>query len=107
HHEAKKCRSACKPVYLASRIGLPDSSWTTFPAPSFFTTDRPAAIMVGTRTRLIRLAWDSIVPLPVGNTRSSFPVGHASLHSRRHFSRGAGIGTVRSPAADFGAPISE
>lgn len=48
----------------------------------------------------------STCPAPFGNTRSSFPFGQASFHSRRALMTIGGAGTLRSPEIDFGFPIS-
>jgi hypothetical protein len=44
HHEAKKCRNACKPVYFATKTAFPLASRTVLPSLSFSTCETPAAI---------------------------------------------------------------
>jgi hypothetical protein len=65
-----------------------------------------AATCTGINPRLMMFASDSILPMPFGKTRSSSPFGHLSFHSRNVLMTRGGAGTVRSPASDFGLPIS-
>jgi len=90
HHDAKKCRKECRPVYF----GSPDLSTTE----AAFT----AACSLSNSPR-----WWAIPPSEPGNTRPSSPLGQASLHA---FSAGSNtswsVGTVRLLDADLGAPIA-
>src|ERR1700730_14019097 len=64
----------------------------------------PAAMHGGMCPRVIRFAWFSGLPLPVGNTKLGSPLGQASFHSLSVFATSGGTGIVLSPDSDFGAP---
>src|SRR5262249_10188156 len=87
HHDAKKCRKACK-AYLGLR--------------PLVTT--PAATITGTRLSSM-LLWYMIAPVLVGNTRLSSPFGQASFHTLSAATTSGASGTVRVLDADLGAPM--